>query len=230
MAGAIQVLESANPGPFKDLLYQLELGMLLRLDSRYEESQKSWKAAAERVQPAEQSLEDEAVNLLQSASSYLVTTGCAPTRGMTTRRSCCLLISRSTTSRWGTSTRRAWAIKQTPRARGADRGGARQGARRGRGEGEKARRAHHLQGAERLSGRGDRQPRGQRAEKQLSERAFALSRRLRLRGARRGEPRGARLPAGERASDPTSRCSRKRCASSTGASARPTTAGPTCCS
>jgi uncharacterized protein len=72
MAGPIRVLEASNPGPFKDLLYHLELGMLLRLDGRYEESQKSWKTAAERVQPAEQSIEDDVVNLLQGASSYVV--------------------------------------------------------------------------------------------------------------------------------------------------------------
>ncbi len=72
MAGAIRMLDAANPGPFKDLLYHLELGMLLRLDGRYEESQKSWKAAAEQIQPAEQSIEDDVVNLLKGASSYVV--------------------------------------------------------------------------------------------------------------------------------------------------------------
>jgi hypothetical protein len=72
MASAIRVLDAANPGPFKDLLYNLELGMLLRLDGRYEESQKSWKTAAERVQPAEQSIEDDVVSLLKDASSYVV--------------------------------------------------------------------------------------------------------------------------------------------------------------
>ena len=69
---AIRVLDAANPGPLKDLLYYLERGMLLRLDSRYAESQKSWMAAAERVQPAEQAPEDEVVNLLRGASSYLI--------------------------------------------------------------------------------------------------------------------------------------------------------------
>jgi len=72
MASAIRVLDAANPGPFKDLLYHLELGMLLRLDGRYEESQKSWKTAAEQVQPAEQSIEDDVVSLLKGASSYVV--------------------------------------------------------------------------------------------------------------------------------------------------------------
>jgi len=72
MASAIRGLDAANPGPFKDLLYHLELGMLLRLDGRYEESQKSWKTAAEQVQPAEQSIEDDVVNLLKGASSYVV--------------------------------------------------------------------------------------------------------------------------------------------------------------
>jgi len=72
MASAIRGLDAANPGPFKDLLYHLELGMLLRLDGRYEESQKSWKTAAEQAQPAEQSIEDDVVNLLKGASSYVV--------------------------------------------------------------------------------------------------------------------------------------------------------------
>jgi hypothetical protein len=46
--GAIRLLESNNPDK-KNLLYQLELGMLQRLGNRYEESQKAWTAASEVV-------------------------------------------------------------------------------------------------------------------------------------------------------------------------------------
>ena len=85
------------------------------------------------------------------------------------------------------------------RARGADRRAARAAVRRGGGVGAPARRAHQLQGAERLSGRDPRQPGGERAQERLPERAVALSRRLHLRGARRAEPGGAGLPPRERA-------------------------------
>ena len=47
---AIQLLESNNRLADKDLLYYLELGMLQRLGSRYEESQKAWSAANARIQ------------------------------------------------------------------------------------------------------------------------------------------------------------------------------------
>src|SRR5918992_2750362 len=47
--GAIRLLESNNRLPDKDLLYFLELGMLQRLGSHYDESQKAWMAAEARV-------------------------------------------------------------------------------------------------------------------------------------------------------------------------------------
>lgn len=50
--GAIQLLQSNNPLPDKDLLYYLELGMLQRLGGRYGESQKAWSAANARIQGA----------------------------------------------------------------------------------------------------------------------------------------------------------------------------------
>jgi hypothetical protein len=69
--GAIRTLESNNRLPDKDLLYYLELGMLQRLGSRYQESQQSWAAASARVQ-LEQSVLADASNLVRGASSYLV--------------------------------------------------------------------------------------------------------------------------------------------------------------
>jgi len=69
--GAIRTLESNNRLPDKDLLYYLELGMLQRLGSRYQESQQSWAAASARVQ-LEQSVLADASSLVRGASSYLV--------------------------------------------------------------------------------------------------------------------------------------------------------------
>ena len=48
--GAIRLLESNNRLPDKDLLYFMELGMLQRLGSRYDESQKAWMAAEARIE------------------------------------------------------------------------------------------------------------------------------------------------------------------------------------
>ena len=45
---AIRLLEANNTR--KDLLYQLELGMLQRLGNRYAESQKAWGAASAGIQ------------------------------------------------------------------------------------------------------------------------------------------------------------------------------------
>jgi hypothetical protein len=67
---AIKTLDAANTGP-KDLLYYLELGMLQRLGHRYGESQKTWQAAVERVQPGDLP-QDDALALLRNASSYVV--------------------------------------------------------------------------------------------------------------------------------------------------------------
>src|SRR5437870_3222216 len=65
---AIKMYDEANSGT-KDLLYYLEIGMLQRLGQRYDESQKSWQAAVERVQVKEAG-DDEAVDVLKNASSY----------------------------------------------------------------------------------------------------------------------------------------------------------------
>ena len=46
--GAIKLLDAANADK-RNLLYQLELGMLQRLGNRYEESQKAWTAASEGI-------------------------------------------------------------------------------------------------------------------------------------------------------------------------------------
>ena len=47
--GAIKTLESHNRLPDRDLLYYFELGMLQRLGNRYQDSQKTWKAANTRI-------------------------------------------------------------------------------------------------------------------------------------------------------------------------------------
>src|SRR5260221_10750736 len=70
--GAISQLNAANPGPAKDLLYYLELGMLQRLASRFADSQKTWTIAALRIQGADATPVDAIGNALRGASSYLV--------------------------------------------------------------------------------------------------------------------------------------------------------------
>ncbi len=64
---AITRLE-ANNKTGKDLLYYFELGMLERMRARYDESQKAWTAAQQRIESGTQS----PVDLLRSASSYVV--------------------------------------------------------------------------------------------------------------------------------------------------------------
>jgi uncharacterized protein len=58
----------ANNRTSKDLLYYFELGMLERMRGRYDESQKAWIAAQQRIESGTQSPAD----LLRSASSYVV--------------------------------------------------------------------------------------------------------------------------------------------------------------
>jgi len=65
--GAITQLESNNRTG-KDLLYFFELGMLERMRGRYDESQKAWIAAQQRIEAGTQSPTD----LLRSASSYVL--------------------------------------------------------------------------------------------------------------------------------------------------------------
>ena len=50
--GAIRLLDANNRLPDKDLLYFMELGMLQRLGSHYEASQKAWMAAEARIAAA----------------------------------------------------------------------------------------------------------------------------------------------------------------------------------
>jgi hypothetical protein len=66
--GAIKRLQANNPQPQKDLLFYFELGMLERLRYRYDESQKAWTAAQQRIESSEHS----GGELLRNASSYVL--------------------------------------------------------------------------------------------------------------------------------------------------------------
>src|SRR5229473_5529033 len=66
--GAIKRLQANNPRADKDLLYYFELGMLERLRYRYDESQKAWAAAQQRVESPGR----VAGQALRNASSYVV--------------------------------------------------------------------------------------------------------------------------------------------------------------
>jgi hypothetical protein len=70
--GAIRLLESNNRMPDKDLLYFMELGMLQRLGSRYDESQKAWMAAEARIEGASGDSFAQLASLVSGASSYLL--------------------------------------------------------------------------------------------------------------------------------------------------------------
>jgi hypothetical protein len=76
---AIRILESNNQSAKKDLLYDLELGMLQRLANRYSESQKVWMSANERVHS--QPLLADVSNLAGTAASYLVNDKLRPYAG-----------------------------------------------------------------------------------------------------------------------------------------------------
>src|SRR5436190_18359553 len=67
--GAIKRLQANNPNSSKDLLYYFELGMLERMRTRYDESQKAWAAAQERIASPEGRT---GADLLRNASSYVV--------------------------------------------------------------------------------------------------------------------------------------------------------------
>lgn len=69
---AIRLLESNNRLPRKDLLYYLELGMLQRLGSRYEESQKAWTAANASIQASTAGGLAELSSLVRGISSYVI--------------------------------------------------------------------------------------------------------------------------------------------------------------
>src|SRR5436309_15316473 len=51
--GAIKRLQANNARADKDLLYYFQLGMLERLPYRYDESQKAWAAAQQRIESPE---------------------------------------------------------------------------------------------------------------------------------------------------------------------------------
>lgn len=67
LEAAVSRLEANNKAG-KDLLYYFELGMLERMRARYDESQKAWTVAQQRIESGTQSPAD----LLRSASSYVV--------------------------------------------------------------------------------------------------------------------------------------------------------------
>jgi len=67
IAAAITHLEANNKSD-KDLLYYFELGMLQRMNGRYDESLKAWTVAQKRIESRTVS----AADLLRSASSYVV--------------------------------------------------------------------------------------------------------------------------------------------------------------
>jgi hypothetical protein len=67
IAAAISHLEANNRSD-KDLLYYFELGMLQRMNGRYDESLKAWTVAQKRIESRAVS----ATDLLRSASSYVV--------------------------------------------------------------------------------------------------------------------------------------------------------------
>jgi hypothetical protein len=69
---AIRLLQSNNRAPDKDLLYYLELGMLERLGSRYEESQKAWMTANARIQASAAGGLAEMSGFVRGISSYVV--------------------------------------------------------------------------------------------------------------------------------------------------------------
>jgi len=69
---AIRLLESNNRLADKDLLYYLELGMLQRLGSRYEESQKAWMAANARIQASAAGGLAEMAGFVRGISSYVI--------------------------------------------------------------------------------------------------------------------------------------------------------------
>jgi len=69
---AIRLLDGNNSQPDKDALYYLELGMLQRLASRYDESQKAWTVAGARLQAAAPGLLGGVSELARGISSYVV--------------------------------------------------------------------------------------------------------------------------------------------------------------
>jgi uncharacterized protein len=79
--GAIKTLESNNRSDKKDLLYYFELGELERLKDRYQDSQKSWMSADQRVHSWEAAAKADPSRLLGSASSLLLNDKSRPYEG-----------------------------------------------------------------------------------------------------------------------------------------------------
>ena len=77
--GAIKLLEASNPDK-KSLLYQLELGMLQRLDAKYDESQKAWSAASGVIDGARAAGVLDVAQLAGGAASYMVSDKLRPYR------------------------------------------------------------------------------------------------------------------------------------------------------
>jgi hypothetical protein len=69
---AIRLLESNNRAPDKDLLYYLERGMLERLGSRYEASQKAWHTANARIDAVAEDALAQTAGFARGMSSYVV--------------------------------------------------------------------------------------------------------------------------------------------------------------
>src|SRR4051812_43913773 len=69
--GAIKLLDAANSDK-KNLLYQLELGMLHRLGNRYDESLKAWSAASAAIEGSRGAGPLELSRLAGGAASYVL--------------------------------------------------------------------------------------------------------------------------------------------------------------
>ncbi len=70
-----------NKSKNKDLLYYLELGELLRLQDRYQDSQKSWMVANERVQAWQHTAQTDPSALLSGAASLAINDKVRPYEG-----------------------------------------------------------------------------------------------------------------------------------------------------
>jgi len=71
-AQALDQLEKNNPGKDKDLLYYLERGQLLRMDSRFAESRDAWFGADEKIQEWEEAVKADPAKFLGDVGSVIV--------------------------------------------------------------------------------------------------------------------------------------------------------------
>ncbi|HEV7477804.1 MAG TPA: hypothetical protein VGO02_08725 [Burkholderiales bacterium] len=69
--GAIKLLDDANADK-RNLLYQLELGMLQRLGSRYDESQKAWTSASAAIEGSRSAGVLDLAKMAGGAASYVL--------------------------------------------------------------------------------------------------------------------------------------------------------------